>query len=133
MSALGIIRPGRRLRILRRPPESILPSTPRPARRDCHGRLLAALIALAGRDAAIADSGLRPWHSATFIGSRHDIIVVIGGVDAATRAADLCDVLPRTEFRLPGHIVADVKAETAEATSDEEARLRLEILTIEAW
>lgn len=133
MSALGIIRPGRRLRILRRPPESILPSTPRPARRDCHGRLLSALVALAGRDAAIADSGLRPWHSATFIGSRHDIVLAIGGEGAATRAADLCNALPCTEFRLPGHIVADVKAEIVETNSGEEARLRLEILTIEAW
>lgn len=133
MSALGIIRSGRRLRILRRPPESILPSTPRPARRDCHGRLLAALIALVGQDAAIADSSLRPWHSATFVGSRHDIIMAIGGGSAAMRAAELCESLPQTEFTLPGHVVADLKVATESGTAGEDIRLRLEILTIEAW
>ncbi len=133
MSVLSIIPPGRRLKILRRPPESILPSTPRPARRDCHGRLLAALTALAGEDAAIADSGLRPWHSATFVGSRHDVILWIGGEDTATRADRLAAVLPETEFRLPGHIVVEIKVQPVASAPGEGARLRLEILTIEAW
>lgn len=133
MSVLSIIPPGRRLKILRRPPESILPSTPRPSRRDCHGRLLAALIALAGEDAAIADSGLRPWHSATFVGSRHDVTLWIGGDEAAATADRLAVVLPETEFRLPGHIVADLKVQAIDCAHDEGARLRLEILTIEAW
>lgn len=133
MSVLSIIPPGRRLRILRRPPESILPSTPRPARRDCHGRLLAALVALAGENAVVVDSSLRPWHSATFVGSRHDVMLSIGGEDAASTAADLAAALPDAEFRLPGHIVVDLKVEAVESGSGNEVRLRLEILTIEAW
>lgn len=133
MTVLGIIPPGRRLKILRRPPESILPSTPRPARRDCHGRLRAALLALAGEDAAITDGTLRPWHSATFVGSRHDLLLAIRGDEAAARAESLATALPETDFRLPGHIVVDLKVGQLEPGPDEPIRLRLEILTIEAW
>lgn len=133
MSVLGIIPPGRRLRILRRPPESILPSTPRPARRDCHGRLTSALLALAGEHTTVADSSLRPWHSATFVGSWHDISLTIGGEDSEARAAEFMEKLPAAELRLPGHIVADMKAEAMDRSPGECTTMRIAVLTIEAW
>lgn len=133
MNVLGIIPAGRRLKILRRPPESILPSTPRPARRDCHGRLLSALGALAGDDARIAESGLRPWHSATFIGSRHNVTMVFAGNRSEASARRFADALADAEFSLPGHIVIEVKPGEPAPAAHDGVRLAVEILTVEAW
>lgn len=133
MNARAIIPSSRRLRILRRPPESILPSSPRPARRDCHGRLIAALLDQAGPDSEVFASALTPWCSATFVGARHVLTLTLKGEDATKRAADLAARLPETEFRLPGHIVADLVIDERQDTAENEVRLRLIILTIEAW
>jgi len=133
MNARSILPPARRLRILRRPPESILPSSPRPARRDCHGRLIATLLDQAGPDSEITDSVLTPWCSATFVGARHAVTLVLKGKDATARGADLAARLPEEEFRLPGHIVADLVVDEREETATDEVRLRLSVLTIEAW
>lgn len=123
----------RRLRILRRPPESILPSSPRPARRDCHGRLITALLDMAGPATEIVDSAFTPWCSATFIGARHKLTLVLTGNDAAERAIALTQSLPETEFRIFGHIVAELVIDERRATSAAEVRLHLCVLTIEAW
>ena len=133
MNTRSILPPARRLRILRRPPESILPSSPRPARRDCHGRLIATLLDQAGPDSEITDSVLTSWCSATFVGARHAVTLVLRGMDAAARGAALAVRLPEMEFRLPGHIVADLVVDEREETATDEVRLRLSVLTIEAW
>jgi hypothetical protein len=122
---------GKRYRLLRRPPESILPSTPRPMRRDCHGRLVAALRDSVHPDGEVVDSDVRPWASATFVGARHGVTLILYGTDAASRAADLAQSLPEREFRIPGHIVADLATQIVQA--DGEIRLILSILTVEAW
>lgn len=123
----------RRLRILRRPPDSILPSSPRPARRDCHGRLMTALLDEAGPAAQIVDSTLTPWCSATFIGARHKVVLALIGQDAADRATALAESLPETEFRIFGHIVAELVVDERQAVGASEVRLHLCVLTIEAW
>jgi hypothetical protein len=133
MNARSIIPAGRRLRILKRPPEAILPVSPRPQRRDCHGRLIAALMELAGEGAILSDSTLTPWCSATFVGARHGIRLDVRGVDAALRAAALARLLPEFEFRIPGHIVADVALDDTEERDDDSVQIALSILTIEDW
>jgi hypothetical protein len=133
MNARAIIPAGRRLRILRRPPESILPSSPRPARRDCHGRLIAALLDAGGPESDVVDGALTPWCSATFIGARHSLTLVLRGEDAVARADALAGRLPEMEFRIMGHIVAELVVEERQAVSAGEVRLRLGVLTIEAW
>jgi hypothetical protein len=133
MNARAIIPSSRRLRIPRRPPESILPSSPRPARRDCHGRLIAALLDAAGAQSEVVDGALTPWCSATFIGARHGLTLVLWGEDAATRADALARQLPEMEFRIMGHIVAELVVEERQAVGAGEVRLRLGVLTIEAW
>jgi hypothetical protein len=129
MNARAIIPASRRLRILRRPPESILPSSPRPARRDCHGRLIAALLDAGGPESEIVDGALAPWCSATFIGARHSLTLVLRGEDAVARA----EALPEMEFRIMGHIVAELVVEERRTVDASEVRLRLGVLTIEAW
>lgn len=132
MNARALFPVGRRLRLLRRPSEPILPAAPRPVRRDCQGRLVAALIGqLEAGDDVVAET-LTPWASATFIGARHGLTLVLRGEDAAARARELATQLPEAQFALPGHLVADlvVDAITEEAG---EVRLLLSVLTIEVW
>jgi hypothetical protein len=133
MNARAIIPSSRRLRILRRPPESILPSSPRPARRDCHGRLIAALLDAAGAQSEVVDGALTPWCSATFIGARHSLTLVLRGEGAVANAGMLARQLPEMEFRIMGHIVAELVVEERQAVGAGEVRLRLGVLTIEAW
>ena len=124
--------PRRRLRILRRPTESIRPAMPRPERRDCHGRLSAALLGLAGEEASMEAASLRPWCSATFVGAQHRFTLRLMGEDAAHQAGLLTDMLPEAEMTLPGHIVADLSVDVVETRTDG-ATISLSILTIEAW
>ncbi|MBO9579809.1 MAG: hypothetical protein J7498_02855 [Sphingobium sp.] len=132
MSPAALAAPRRRLRILRRPTEQIRPSTPRAQRRDCHGRLIAALLALAG-EASIDDAGFRPWCSATFLGAQHRFTLRIAGKSAHSRADQLVRDLPETELTIPGHIVADVVVDAVTPQEDGTMVMSLAILTIEDW
>lgn len=123
---------GKRYRIARRPTGAILPSAPRPMRRDCHGRLLTALLDRAGQESEVVDSGITGWASATFIGARHRVTLAVRGEQAMERAELLRDALPEAEFAIPGHIVADLTVDQVEQDGDA-AILTLCVLTIEAW
>lgn len=123
---------GRRLRILRRPSEPIRPAAPRPVRRDCHGRIQSALLALAGPSARVTSESLKPWCSATFTGAQHRLDLHLTGPDAPARAAMLAGALPDHEFRLPGHLVADLAVDSV-SIREGNATLALCILTIEDW
>ncbi len=122
----------RRLKILRRPKESIRPSTPRPERQDCHGRLCAALVEIAG-DGAIVEGDIRPWHSATFVGMQHQLSLVIQGEDAAARAKALATSLADAEFAIRGHIVVDLAVDIVVHDGPDLSRLSLCVLTLEDW
>lgn len=125
--------PRRRLRILRRPKESIRPATPRPQRRDCHGRLAAALTDHAGAGASIAEASFRPWCSATFIGAQHRFTLRIEGADAAVLADRFAASLPDAEFAVAGHIVADATVDAVRHSGDGATLVDLAVLTIEDW
>ena len=133
MNARMVIPPGRSLRMLRRPAEPILPSSPHPVRRDCHGRLMAALLDTGGSEASIENSTLSPWCSATFVGARHGFVLDFQGEAAADTAARLAEILPEREFRIPGHIVADLCVDSLSSDAPDAARLKLMILTVESW
>lgn len=125
--------PRRRLRILRRPSEPILPSTPRIQRRDCHGRLLTALLSFAGPEVSVVDAGFRPWCSATFLGAQHRIALRIDGPNADSRARQLAEELPDAELKVPGHLVADAAVDAIRSQADGTMVIALVILTIEDW
>ncbi|MBO9670925.1 MAG: hypothetical protein J7485_10445 [Sphingobium sp.] len=133
MSLADLAAPRRRLRILRRPTEQIRPSTPRAQRRDCHGRLIAALLALAGEAARIDDASFRPWCSATFLGAQHRITLRIAGKDTHARTDQLARNLPEAELVIPGHIVADVAVDAVTPQDDGTVLIALAVLTIEDW
>lgn len=121
------------LRILRRAPHQYQPASPRIERRDCQGQLIAALTDLIGAQASIGDASMRPWCSATFMGAQHRIALRLSGPDAARQAEALAAHLLDVEFRLRGHIVADVAIDAQRAGADGEALIDLAILTIEDW
>lgn len=133
MNARAFFPLGKRYKLLRRPTEAIMPSSPRPVRRDCHGRLISALLNRAGQDCDIVETTLTPWASATFIGARHCLTLILKGDDAAVRAEALTVLLPEADFTIAGHLVADLSVDSTEVTGPDEARLRLSILTIENW
>lgn len=122
----------RNYRISRRPADPIRPASPRPIRRDCHGRLMTALLDRAGEDSEVMDSGITAWASATFIGARHQVTLALRGEDASARAEALIATLPEAEFTIAGHIVADLSVDRMDLEA-KEVVLTLSILTIEAW
>lgn len=132
MNMRALFPAGKRYRLMRRPSEPILPSGPRPYRRDCQGRLVTALLDLAGADGEVVIGSLTPWASATFVGARHGVTLILKGDDSQERAATLAESLPEAEFAIAGHLVADLSVEIA-ARGPDESRLILSILTIEAW
>lgn len=133
---MSLYAPGKRYRLMRRPRDIIRPSEPRAERRDCHGRLLTALLDRAGKGWSIGDTGMTGWASATFVGARHAMTLLLVGDgaedDAQAQARAFGDALPEMEFILPGHIVADLAVESVEEVAEGIA-LQLSVLTIETW
>ena len=103
-------------------------SATRPARPGCPHRRLSRLLAdQLPRGLTIGASTLRPWASANFVGARHLFPCTVVGEDAAVIRPLLQARLEGIEWRLPGHIVADIIVEPA----DEGTNLRIEVLTVE--
>lgn len=100
----------------------------RPARPGCpHRRLRRLLARELPHGVTINASTLRPWASANFVGGRHLFPCTVADADGATLRLLLQARLETIEWRLPGHIVADLIVELAEDGTD----LRIEILTVE--
>ncbi len=71
----------------------------------------------------------REWASITFSGARHEITVRLEGEGAEAAADRFAAGLDETEFRLRGHILADI-ALIARESAGEGVRLDLEALTV---
>jgi hypothetical protein len=100
-------------------------------------RLLRQLVARAGEPCLVVRTASRPWASALFQGRRHEVMLRLGGPDAAERLAAMIDGIGEVEWTLPGHFVADITAD-AQAIApgpegDPVATLELSALTIEDW
>lgn len=103
-------------------------SPAQPPRPGCpHRRLRNLLARELPFGLALGASTFRPWASASFVGARHMFpCAVATGVAEQLRAA-LHDRLNATEWRIAGHIVADIAVE-CDVGPD---LLRIEILTVE--
>jgi hypothetical protein len=94
-----------------------------PARPSCPHRRLTRLLGIElGSDVGLGQSTLRPWASANFVGARHLFDCAAEGISLDALSARL----NAAEWRLPGHIVADVAVEPGDG-----ATFRVEILTVE--
>ena len=93
-----------------------------PARPGCpHRRLTRLLVAELGDSVTVGASTLRAWASANFVGARH--LFTCAGSQPGKM---LLEKLIATEWRLSGHIVADIAIEPGEG-----AAFTIEILTVE--
>lgn len=66
-----------------------------------------ALCALAGNLARIDSHTEKNWASVTFAGTRHRIVLVFDGAEAADAGEHFIDALPDHEFTIPRQLVAD--------------------------
>lgn len=99
-----------------------------PARPACPHRRLGRLLARElPHGLTLGASTLRPWASASFVGARHIFPCAVELSDRETLCRSLHARLADIEWKLPGHIVADVAVEPAEDAGS----LRIEILTVE--
>ncbi len=89
-------------------------------------RALARSAANAGAALAVESHRATAWHSATFSGDRHELIV--SGSPAATLATWSAD-LPALDLRLPGHLLADLRVAALDRRGDR-VTLRIEGLTV---
>ena len=99
---------------------------------DATSALLRALrVALVGANiGTIERVDSREWASITFSGARHEITLRLGGEGAEAAADAFAAGLDAAEFRLRGHILADIVLVGREAV-DGGVRLSLEALTVE--
>jgi hypothetical protein len=92
---------------------------------------------MAGSQARIEAASSRSWASATFQGSRHEILLRISGEACAALMSSMAMRLPEAEFVIAGHIVADISVDIREtgidANGSSYARLGLSALIIEDW
>jgi len=102
------------------------------SRRDAHSLLVRALQQRGGgADHVSVDEGRsEAWASATFRGARHHLALSFLGEDASARAERLAGDMDAIEFRLPGHLVADITV-TAREDGPEGVSLAIEALTVE--
>lgn len=70
------------------------------------GRALVAASECAGCPVSLAEADWTRWASATFVGARHNVVLV--GTHSPALDAWLA-ALPEAEFALRGHLVADLK------------------------
>lgn len=72
----------------------------------------------------------RPWASVTFAGARHALVLLVSGPGAQAGADAFSAGLDTAEFKLRGHILADIALMSREPAGDG-VRLRIEALTVE--
>ncbi|MCC2980146.1 MULTISPECIES: hypothetical protein [unclassified Sphingomonas] len=91
-------------------------------------RALAASAARDGLDLAVEEQGSTPWHSATFSGHRHALIVTATPAGAAASA--WLETIGSLEVRLPGELLADLSV-VQENERGGLCQARIEALTVE--
>ena len=85
-------------------------------------------------DLIVEEIRSRSWASATFTGARHELTFRIAGEGARAAADAFLANLSAAEFKLRGHIMADIALLWEERMDGEDAlRISLEALTVEDW
>lgn len=95
--------------------------------------LLRSLVARTGLDTDRIKIGRFrsvDWQSLTFTGERHEISLALAGPDAAPALALLRDGLAEAEWRLDGHVVADILIVGHKVAEDGSIVVDLEALTL---
>ncbi len=85
--------------------------------------LLSAPMELAGRKAELVRHSERSWASATFSGTRHEVVLSFTGAEAVAAGELFIDALPEHEFAIVGSLVADAAITAVEHTALPEPKL----------
>lgn len=93
-------------------------------------RALIAAFADARVTANVENIRSRPWASATFSGTRHELRVRLSGSSGLPESPVIAGLGER-DFDLPGHILIDIAAMEIDDDGDDHV-LALDALTIEA-
>ena len=103
-------------------------------RHDPATALIRAVLTLARGAAELEEHRGTAWASATFTGMRHAMRVSLLGEDGVRIGEWLASILPDHEFRIAGHLVADiaVTAVHRRAEGTPAMTLTIEALTVEA-
>ena len=103
----------------------------RPPPNDATTALLRAICRnLVRFDPVVEEVRSRSWTSATFVGARHELWLLLRGQGTKAAADRLSESLDVREFNLRGHILADISVVASEPVEDG-VRLRVEALTVE--
>lgn len=87
--------------------------------------LLSALMELAGRKAELVRHSERIWASASFSGTRHEVVLAFTGAEAVAAGELFIDALPEHEFTIAGNLVADAVIAAVEHTALPEPKLEV--------
>lgn len=103
-------------------------------RHDPATALIRAVLTLASGEADLEEHRGTSWASATFTGMRHVMRVSLSGDEGIRTGEWLASILPEHEFRISGHLVADiaVSAVHRRAEGTPAITLTIEALTVEA-
>ena len=93
-------------------------------------RALVARFALAEDRISIGRVHSVDWQSLTFVGERHEISVRIAGPGSTAALAGFKHGLAEVEWRLAGHVVADLVIVGEQAASDGSIVVEVEALTL---
>ena len=105
--------------------ETIRPRS-RPARRPWLG-VLSAVLDLAQAKGELVRHAECPWASATFAGTRHNVVIAFSGPDAVAAGEEFLARLPDHEFAIPGQLVADACIVRVDHATLPETRLECEV------
>lgn len=95
--------------------------------------LLSALMELAGRKADLVSHCERSWASATFSGTRHEVVLSFAGAAAIAAGEQFIADLPEHEFTISGSLVADAVVTATDHLALPEPKLQVtaELLLLE--
>ena len=102
-----------------------------PLTSDATTALLRVIARIVEMPVSFEEIRSRSWASVTFTGARHQIALLLEGEGADTAADAFLAKLDVAEFRLRGHILADIALIAREAAGDGSVRIRIEALTVE--
>lgn len=100
---------------------------------DATAALMRAIRGRFAADASLVFDEIRSrnWASVTFTGARHEMAFQLGGDDAEIAADRFLAGLEVAEFRLRGHVLADIAFAGRESMPGGGVRIRIEALTVE--
>lgn len=98
-----------------------------PLQRQPWGRMLKAVLDLAGEHGELIRHIERDWASATFSGTRHSLTLCFTGEEAAEAGENFIVALPDHAFVIPRYLIADAQIVAVDDNQMPERKLLVEV------